>query len=72
MALFSQLAREGQSIPLYEDGAMLRDFVYIEDVAAAFVAAIDCAAARPDLTAPVLDIAMLTVVSRTLRTLIDT
>lgn len=56
VALFSQLAREGQSIPLYEDGAMLRDFVYIEDVAAAFVAAIDCAAARPDLTAPVLDI----------------
>lgn len=33
--LFSRLAKAGKSIPLYEDGAMLRDFVYIEDVAAA-------------------------------------
>ena len=31
--LFSRLAKAGRSIPLYEDGAMLRDFVYIDDVA---------------------------------------
>jgi dTDP-L-rhamnose 4-epimerase len=35
--LFAQLARRGESIPLYEDGRMLRDFVYIEDVADALV-----------------------------------
>ncbi len=40
VVLFCQLARAGRSIPLYEDGAMLRDFVYIDDVAAAFIAAL--------------------------------
>lgn len=40
VSLFARLAREGRSVPLYEDGAMLRDFVFIEDVAAAFHAAI--------------------------------
>jgi dTDP-L-rhamnose 4-epimerase len=39
VALFSQLAREGKSIPLYEDGNMIRDFVHISDVARAFVCA---------------------------------
>ena len=39
--LFSRLARDGKSIPLYEDGAMLRDFVFIDDVAAAIRLAID-------------------------------
>ncbi len=39
--LFCRLAREGRSIPLYEDGAMLRDFVLIDDVAAALLQAID-------------------------------
>ena len=38
--LFSRVARSGQSIPLYEDGAMLRDFVYIDDVAMAIRLAI--------------------------------
>lgn len=33
--LFSRLAKSGQSIPVYEDGRMLRDFVYIDDVARA-------------------------------------
>jgi dTDP-L-rhamnose 4-epimerase len=40
VALFSQLARRGESIPLYEDGAVTRDFVFIDDVADAFVAAV--------------------------------
>jgi dTDP-L-rhamnose 4-epimerase len=41
VSLFARLAREGASIPLYEDGLMLRDFVFIDDVAAAILAAID-------------------------------
>lgn len=52
VSLFAQMARDGRSIPLYEDGEMLRDFVYIEDVAAAFLAAIDAPpaeAARLDI-----------------------
>jgi dTDP-L-rhamnose 4-epimerase len=40
VSLFSQLAERGQSIPLYEDGSITRDFVYIDDVADAFVAAL--------------------------------
>jgi dTDP-L-rhamnose 4-epimerase len=35
LSLFVRLAREGKVIPLYEDGEMLRDFVFIEDVARA-------------------------------------
>ncbi len=41
VSLFSQLARAGTSIPLYEDGAIVRDFVLIDDVADAFVAVLD-------------------------------
>ncbi|WP_291044044.1 NAD-dependent epimerase/dehydratase family protein [Herbiconiux sp.] len=40
VSLFSQLARRGESIPIYEDGLITRDFVYIDDVADAFVAAL--------------------------------
>ena len=40
VSLFCQLAKQGQSIPLYEDGLMLRDFVLIDDVASAFIHAI--------------------------------
>ena len=47
--LFCRLAREGRAIPLYEDGAMLRDFVHIDDVAAALFVA----ATGPGLSAPV-------------------
>jgi dTDP-L-rhamnose 4-epimerase len=36
-ALFTRLARARQGIPVYEDGHMLRDFVFIDDVAAAIV-----------------------------------
>jgi dTDP-L-rhamnose 4-epimerase len=44
VSLFCRLAREGKSIPVYEDGAIVRDFVLIDDVAAA----IDAALARSD------------------------
>ncbi len=40
VALFSQLARSGESIPVYEDGQITRDFVYIDDVASAVAAAL--------------------------------
>lgn len=39
MSLFCRMAREGRSIPLYEDGQVKRDFVYVDDVARALVAA---------------------------------
>jgi dTDP-L-rhamnose 4-epimerase len=41
VSLFSQWAAEGRSIPVYEDGLITRDFVYIEDVASAFAALAD-------------------------------
>jgi len=41
VCLFARLSREKVRIELYEDGEMLRDFVYIEDVASAILAAID-------------------------------
>ncbi|PYY48279.1 NAD(P)-dependent oxidoreductase [Curtobacterium sp. MCBD17_023] len=40
VSLFSQLARRGESIPVYEDGAIVRDFVHIDDVARALAAAV--------------------------------
>ena len=43
VVLFTRLAAEGKQIPLYEDGAVVRDFVYIDDVADALAAA----AAKP-------------------------
>lgn len=36
VSLFSQWARAGESIPVYEDGAITRDFVFIDDIASAF------------------------------------
>ena len=36
--LFARIAKAGESIPVYEDGAILRDFVYIDDVASAVAA----------------------------------
>lgn len=47
VSLFSQLARAGQSIPVYEDGAITRDFVFIDDVAPAIAAAAQRASAPP-------------------------
>lgn len=40
VSLFSQWAREGKSIPVYEDGRITRDFVYITDIAKALAAVI--------------------------------
>ncbi len=40
VSLFSRLARAGGSIPLYEDGDITRDFIHIDDVVSALVAAI--------------------------------
>ncbi|MEO3938351.1 NAD-dependent epimerase/dehydratase family protein [Dermatophilaceae bacterium Soc4.6] len=44
--LFARLARAGESIPVYEDGAILRDFVHVDDVARALVRAV-CGDAVP-------------------------
>jgi dTDP-L-rhamnose 4-epimerase len=41
VSLFSRLARAGQSLPVYEDGLITRDFVYIDDAAEAVVAALE-------------------------------
>jgi dTDP-L-rhamnose 4-epimerase len=46
VSLFCRLARSGQSIPLYEDGRMMRDFILIDDVASAILRSIDSPASR--------------------------
>lgn len=45
---FAQVAKRGESLPVYEDGEIVRDFVYIEDVANAIVAGIDSEKACTD------------------------
>lgn len=40
MSLFCRIARSGESIPLYEDGDVRRDFVLIDDVASAIMAGV--------------------------------
>ena len=37
VSLFSRMAKAGRTIPLYEDGEIIRDFVFIEDVAQAVI-----------------------------------
>lgn len=49
VSLFSRLARVGKSIPLYEDGLMRRDFIFISDVARALLAAMRDPAANGDI-----------------------
>ena len=46
MSLFCRLARQGQAIPVYEDGLIRRDFVLIDDVAAALLSVVDHEAAN--------------------------
>ncbi|MGV0850700.1 NAD-dependent epimerase/dehydratase family protein [Mycolicibacterium phlei] len=41
VALFSRLARQKQALEVYEDGRIVRDFVYIDDVVEALFAAIE-------------------------------
>jgi dTDP-L-rhamnose 4-epimerase len=46
VSLFAKLAARGEVVPVYEDGAIVRDFVYIDDVVSAFVLAISRPPAR--------------------------
>lgn len=39
VSLFCRMAKAGKSIPIYEDGKIVRDFVYIDDVARAITQA---------------------------------
>ncbi len=41
VTLFARLASEGRRLPVYEDGAIIRDFVFIDDVVSAFLAVLD-------------------------------
>ncbi|GAB3259905.1 NAD-dependent epimerase/dehydratase family protein [Chitinimonas naiadis] len=52
VALFSRMAKAQSVIPLYEDGEVTRDFVYIDDVADALAAAVS----KPATPARLLDI----------------
>lgn len=47
VAVFSRRAHRGEPLTIYGDGEQTRDLVYVEDVAAANVAASQCAAVRP-------------------------
>jgi len=47
VALFARLAREQVPLEVYEDGRIVRDFVYIDDVVEALFAAIERPAAQP-------------------------
>lgn len=46
VALFARLAREKQPLEVYEDGRIMRDFVYIDDVIDALFSAIEGPAAQ--------------------------
>lgn len=41
VSMFTRWAAKGQVIPVYEDGEIIRDFVYIDDVVSAILAGID-------------------------------
>ena len=46
VALFARLSRAGQALEVYEDGRILRDFVYIDDVVEALFAAMNAPVAQ--------------------------
>lgn len=48
VALFARLSRAGQALEIYEDGRILRDFVFIDDVVDALFAAMKNPAAQQD------------------------
>lgn len=52
VTLFAELARRGQVIDVFEDGEIVRDFVHIDDIVAAFSAAFE----QPPSRARTLDI----------------
>ncbi|UXA04212.1 NAD-dependent epimerase/dehydratase family protein [Mycobacterium sp. SMC-2] len=47
VALFARLAREGHPLEVYEDGRIVRDFVYIDDVVDALFSAVQRPATQP-------------------------
>lgn len=47
VALFARLARERRPLEIYEDGQIVRDFVYIDDIADALFAAVQRPATEP-------------------------
>jgi len=47
VALFARLARAGQALEVYEDGRIVRDFVYVDDVVDALFAAVHTPAIGP-------------------------
>ncbi|MUL63429.1 NAD-dependent dehydratase [Mycobacterium sp. CBMA 234] len=47
VALFGRMSRANQALEVYEDGRILRDFVYIDDIVEALFAAIAEPAAQP-------------------------
>jgi dTDP-L-rhamnose 4-epimerase len=47
VALFARLARQGVPLEVYEDGRIVRDFVYIETVVDALFAAVQRPASQP-------------------------
>jgi dTDP-L-rhamnose 4-epimerase len=47
VALFARLSREQHALEVYEDGRILRDFVYIDDVVQALFAAIEEPSTQP-------------------------
>jgi dTDP-L-rhamnose 4-epimerase len=49
VTLFSRLASEGATLDVYEDGNIVRDFVFIDDVIAALLAVLD----RPSVSEPI-------------------
>ena len=49
VTLFAQLARARRSLPVYEDGRIVRDFVFIDDVVESLAAAVERPALHPRL-----------------------
>ena len=54
LSIFTRQALSGETINVYEDGAIVRDFVYVDDVADSVIAAID----TPPATTHTLDIGL--------------
>jgi len=48
VSFFAQKARAGEVIPVYEDGDIVRDFVFIDDVVSAILAGVDRSGANVD------------------------
>jgi dTDP-L-rhamnose 4-epimerase len=52
LSLFAQIALRGEALPVYEDGSIIRDFVYVDDVVDALWATL----ASPPITSRLLDV----------------